>query len=524
MDTTLRLRHRSGLAIAVAVALFLATAAVPVAAATSRWIVPAGTPLPAGSMVVGSFPVADALVVTGSTAPAGAVDFDAPVAMQMLPGAEYSYDDVSGNVDSGIAATNAPAVWTRGERGEQTVVALVDTGVADVAALQGAVAGEIDFTGTGGGDGFGHGTFMASVIAGVGPNAPGVAPEAGILSLKVGTADGDATLGSVVSALQWLHGPGASAGLRIATLAFGVDPDTDAAKILNHAADAVAKRGVLVITSTGNDGSMLSAPASAERTFSVGATNDTGDVQTYSGRGNDTAGVAQPDLYAPGDDIGGSLPEGSVIGAGANANADGMYHGSGTSMAAAVAAGVAALASSARPDVDGDALAAALRAGSTGTALDANAVVDSVLDDPHGKDVSAPPWVDDPAGHPSTNGKANGNDNGDEVDPDGLRWGGLRWGGLRWGAVRWTGLRWGGLRWGGLRWGGDHWGDESWAFGRWGGLRWGGQGWEGPQADPTAAGLRWTGLRWGGLRWGGLRWGGLRWGGLRWAMLEAPTA
>jgi serine protease AprX len=513
MVTTLRLRYWSPIAIAVIVAMLMAAVAAPVAAATGRWIVPAGTPLPTGSVVVGSFPVADALIVSGPSAPAGAVDYDAPVTMQSMP---EGFDPASPDmiVDSGVVATNAPAVWEKPELGEQAVVALVDTGVANVPALEGAVAGEIDFTGTGGGDGYGHGTFLASLIAGRGPLAPGVAPEAGILSLKVGAADGSATLGSVVTALQWLHGPGSAAGLRIATLAFSVDPTSDAANILNHAADAVANKGIMVIAATGNEGAELSSPANAEHTISVGSTDDEGNVSDESGRGPDTAGVMQPDLTAPGERIAGTLPQESIIAQNATHLGGGLYHGSGTSIATALTAGVAALASSARPDLDGDALAAALGAGG-GTFVDAEAAVEAAVLAPQGKPVNAPPWGDEPAAHPSTNaaGKSNGNGKASEAEPNGLRWTGLRW----------TGLRWTGLRWTGLRWTGDGWGDGDWAFGRWAGLRWTGLRWTAADADPTPAGLRWTGLRWTGLRWTGLRWTGLRWTGLRWTMLEAEA-
>ena len=526
MVPTLRLRLWSPLAILVVVALLLAAVAVPVAAATGRWIVPAGTPLPTGSLVVGSFPVADALIVTGPAAPAGAVDYDAPVTLQSLPGEVFDFSGVQVEVDTAVAATDAPDVWRLGEFGEQAVVALVDTGVANVPAMDGAVAGEIDFTGTGGGDGYGHGTFLASLIAGRGEVAPGVAPEAGILSLKVATADGTATLGSVVSALQWLHGPGASAGLRVATLAFGVDPDTDAAKILNHAADAVARKGVLVVTATGNEAGMLSSPASATRTLSVGSTDDAGQVSDFSGSGVDTAGVAQPDVTAPGEAVVGSMAAGSAISQENDAwvdGYDGLFRGSGTSMATALTAGVAALASSARPDLDGDALAAALGAGN-GALVDADAAVAAALAAPEGKTVNLPPWAEEPTEHGSANGKAKGNGNGSsEAEPNGLRWTGLRWTGLRWTGLRWTGLRWTGLRWTGLRWTGDGWGDADWAFGKWAGLRWTGLRWTAADADPSPAGLRWTGLRWTGLRWTGLRWTGLRWTGLRWTMLEAEA-
>src|SRR5665811_29707 len=97
------------------------------------------------------------------------------------------------------------------------------------------------------------------------------------------------------------------------------------------------------------------------------------DRSDFSGTGVDRAGVAQPDAVAPGVGIVGSLPAGSVVANAATPNAAGLYSGSGTSMSTALAAGVAALASSARPDLDGVALDAALRAG--GGQLDAPATV-----------------------------------------------------------------------------------------------------------------------------------------------------
>jgi subtilisin family serine protease len=159
---------------------------------------------------------------------------------------------------------------------------------------------------------------MASVIAGRGSVAPGVAPEAGILSLKVSGPDGSTSLGSVLAALEWLHGPGHRAGIRVATLAMAVEPGTEAAVYLDRAVDRVAAAGVLVITASGNDGpDALTSPATATRSFSVGAVDDAGTVEraddvtaSFSGSGPDTAGVAQPDASASGVRVTGSLPPG----------------------------------------------------------------------------------------------------------------------------------------------------------------------------------------------------------------------
>ena len=539
MATSVLPRHLTRLLAAGIVAALLAATAPAVAATPSRWIVPRGTALPTGATVVGAFPLADALVVDSPAPVHGGVSFDAPIGLQSLPPAS---EGTELRVDSGVGATDADQVWAHGELGDRAVVALIDSGVADVPALEGAVVGEIDFSGTGGGDGYGHGTFLASLIAGAGPVAPGVAPHAGILSLKVAGPDGSTTLGSVLAALQWLHRVGRLSGVRIATLALGADPDTDAARMLDMASDAVAGSGVLVVTASGNEGEgNVTSPATAAETFSVGAFNDAGtaarDDDTsaeFSGTGPDRVGVMQPDITASGVAVVGSMPADATI-AVQNPTAfveGGLFRGSGTSMSTALTAGVAALASSARPDLDGGALAAALRAGD-GIA-DAPTAVAAAQAAAPGKPLPKPPWADKVTDHPGQGqAKGKGKNPPSQVDPQGLRWAGLRWAGLRWAGLRWAGLRWTGLRWAeldwkglrwaGLRWAGTHWGDETWAPGAWGGLRWTGRGWAGDELDPEWTGLRWAGLRWAGLRWAGLRWAGLRWAGLRWAMLEAPS-
>ena len=541
LPSQLRLR----LVAALAAVVVLAALSGPVAAAPQmQWVVPANTVLPTGALVVGGFPLADAIVVSSATKPAGAVAYDTPLQMQSLPA---EADPATGmRIDSGVVSSRAPQVWETGELGAGAVVALIDTGIAPVDGLADSVVGEIDFSGDGGGDGYGHGTFMASLIAANAAVAPGSAPHAGILSLKVGRSDGSTSLGSVLSALQWLHSVGRFAGIRIATLALGVDADSDAARLLDGASSALADSGMLLVTASGNDGpGQLTSPATAEGTFSVGAFDDNGTADSaddlpagYTGTGVDRNGVAQPDISASGTKIVGWMAADAVI-AQENpaARIEGvLFRGSGTSMATALTAGVAALASSARPDLDGDELAAALRA--SGPTLDASAVVAAAEAAPAGKAVRTK-W-ESPEDAPGANGKRKGH--GAKADPQGVRWGNVRWGGVHWGGVHWGGVRWGGVRWGGVRWGGVRWGGSSWGTadwepGSWGGVRWTDQGWIGEPVELTPQGVRWGGVRWGGgdwggVRWGGVRWGsddwsgvrwgGIRWGGASWSLLEGP--
>ena len=289
-----------------------------------------------------------------------------PLTWQVLQGASA---DGGVNLDSAVASARADQVWDE-TTGGGSVIALIDTGVEPVPALDGAIAGEIDFTGSGGGDGYGHGTFMASVIAGRGDVAPGVAPGAGVLSLKVADAEGGTDLGTVLGALEWLAGPGRALGIKVAVLALSVDADTAAGQILDLATQRLANLGVLVVASSGNSGpGTLAAPASSPATVSVGSVDDQGTatqrddvVADFSADGPDRLGVPQPDVLASGVRVVGAIGADSLI-ARENPQAligEHLFRGSGTSMSAALAGGVAALVADVRPDLRGADLATSL--------------------------------------------------------------------------------------------------------------------------------------------------------------------
>jgi serine protease AprX len=498
---------RSLRAISAALLLTLVAALmVPLDQQHTSWLQLAADALPAGARILERLPVAGAVVVTGPAAPDAAVDAGVHLRWESLGAVDPGSDM---RLDSGVASTRAPQAWEDSAAGKRAVVALIDTGVAAVPALDGAVAGEIDFSGTGGGDGYGHGTFVASLIAGRGPIARGVAPSAGILSLKVAGPDGTTSLGSVLSALQWLDGPGRAAGIRVAALALAVEPDTDAARLLDRAIERLAADGVLVVTASGNDGpGALTSPATSPGSVSVGATDDQGTpargddvLAAFSASGVDRDGVAQPDVHASGVGNVGSLPPDSVIARDnpAAVLGDGLFRGSGTSMSTALAAGVAALASSARPDLDGDALTDALLA--AGGQLDAVDTVAAALAADRGKD------------HGKGNGRGKGdgwshgqgNGHKDEfASPQAVRWAAVRWAAVRWTAVRWTG---------------DHWGDENWELSRWGAVRWAGDGWVGGEWNGDDFGaVRWAAVRWAAVRWTAVRWAGDGWAGGGWPM------
>ena len=473
----------------------VAASVTPAAARAGLWLLDAALPVPAGATLVDHLDVAGVNVVRSQAPVPHGVSADVALEFHALGGA--AGDAV--RLDSGVASTAADSVWST-TRGERAVVALIDTGVAPVPALEGAVAGEIDFSGTGGGDPYGHGTFMASLIAGRGPVAPGVAPGTGILSLKVGDTTGSTDLYTVLSALQWLNGPGRAAGIRVVALALGVDRTTPAAELLDRAVGHLASRGLLVVTAAGNDGpGNLTSPASAVGSFSVGAVDDRGTAHrsddvaaSFSSTGADRAGAAQPDAVASGVGVVGSIPAGSIIATTypEATTPEGLFRGSGSSMSTAFAAGVAALASSARPDLDGAALAAALRAGAG--ALDAPAAMAAAAAAPQGPGTPTAPGASN-----AGNGRGRADGSTDRWEHEAVRWGAVRWGAVRWGAVRWGAVRWGAVRWAAVRWAGDHWGNADWDMGAWDGVRWGSRGWEGERWSTDAlAAVRWSAVRW----------------------------
>jgi len=95
------------------------------------------------------------------------------------------------DIDVSVPLVGAPAAWAAGFTGGGVPVGVLDTGIdADHPDLAGAVVESADFTGSGDGvDRDGHGTHVASVVAGTGAASGGrhrgVAPDVRLYSGKV---------------------------------------------------------------------------------------------------------------------------------------------------------------------------------------------------------------------------------------------------------------------------------------------------------------------------------------------------
>ncbi|MFD0201289.1 S8 family serine peptidase [Saccharothrix carnea] len=225
-------------------------------------------------------------------------------------------------------------------RGDGVVVAVVDSGVDDTRPdLAGALLPGTGFGSAAGTDGTedndGHGTAMATLIAGraVDGGALGVAPGAMILPVSVG-ADGDKfTTASVAEGVTWAVDQGADViNLSLTSLAT-LTPDL--LRAVNYAFD----HDIVVVAGTGNDGDEhVGAPANIKGVIAVSGTVKGNGVWPESNTGPETV------LAAPAQRIVTAVPLKVVD--------TGYAEVDGTSAATALVSGAAALVRARYPEMD----------------------------------------------------------------------------------------------------------------------------------------------------------------------------
>ncbi|MFD9130001.1 type VII secretion-associated serine protease mycosin [Kitasatospora sp. NPDC059571] len=248
-----------------------------------------------------------------------------------------------------LDAMHAPDIW-KSTTGTGVTVAVVDTGFkADAPDLEGQLLPGTDLSGLPGGvfvDPIGHGTSMATDIAGTGKGlngkgAYGLAPGAKILPIKVNSKMGG-TDGTAASAMEELANGisyGADHGAKVISVSQGIAAGyltaADLAK-LKSAVDHALSRGSLVFAAVGNSGdsnNVAEYPAAMPGVVGVAAADKEGKSTAESEHGPQVA------LTAPGADIYTACTASS-----------GYCKNHGTSEATALASASAALVWSAHPD------------------------------------------------------------------------------------------------------------------------------------------------------------------------------
>ncbi|WP_049557426.1 S8 family serine peptidase [Nonomuraea sp. SBT364] len=257
------------------------------------------------------------------------------------------------SLDRSVEQIGAPQAWQQGMTGKGVTVAVLDSGYdPDHPDLKDAVVQERNFSDDPDiRDTIGHGTHVASIVAGRDGKYRGVAPEAKLAIGKVGGAAGP-TDSAILAGMEWAA---VEVKAKVVNMSFG---DTDGSDLdpPEQAVNTLSERtGTLFVAAAGNDGpgGRVLSPGSAEAALTVGAVDKQGRQAEFSSPGPRVSDHAiKPEVTAPGVDI---------VAAAAAGTADGLHRAfSGTSMASPHVAGAAAILAQRHPEWTGAQLKAAL--------------------------------------------------------------------------------------------------------------------------------------------------------------------
>ncbi|MFI9617227.1 S8 family serine peptidase [Streptomyces sp. NPDC052023] len=257
-------------------------------------------------------------------------------------------------LDRSTAQINAPAAWKAGYEGQGVKVAVLDTGIdAEHRDLADRVAGAKDFSGSGNtGDHFGHGTHVASTVAGTGAASDGtrrgVAPKADLLIGKVLDDNGYGSESGIIDGMEWA----ADEGAKVVNMSLGADIRTDGTDPMSVALNALTEStDTLFVVAAGNSGPgryTVGTPGAADAALTVGAVDRSDTLAPFSSRGPRYGDeTVKPDVTAPGVGIVAARAAGTSLGTPVNADYIAL---DGTSMATPHVAGAAALLAQQHPD------------------------------------------------------------------------------------------------------------------------------------------------------------------------------
>ncbi|MBC9712027.1 S8 family serine peptidase [Streptomyces sp. TRM66268-LWL] len=263
---------------------------------------------------------------------------------------------VKARLDVSIPQIGADKAWQAGYDGKGVKVAVLDTGVDETHPdLVGQQLVEKNFSASADTkDRQGHGTHVASTVAGTGAKSggkfKGVAPGAGLIDGKVLDDTGSGEESDIIEAIEWAVGEGAD----IVSMSLG-GPDAPGVEPLEEAVNTYTENnGVLFTVAAGNEGpgaSTVGSPGAADGALTVGAVDDNDAMASFSSRGPRVGdGAIKPDVTAPGVDITAASAPGNSIAAEVGENPEGYMTISGTSMATPHVAGAAAILKQQHPD------------------------------------------------------------------------------------------------------------------------------------------------------------------------------
>ncbi|MFY4777066.1 S8 family peptidase [Metabacillus sp. RGM 3146] len=220
-------------------------------------------------------------------------------------------------IPSGIRLIGAPSFWDEGFKGENIVVAVLDTGCQfNHPDLKGQIIGGYNFTKDYFGfpaiflDNNGHGTHVCGTIAARenGAGVVGVAPKAKLLVLKVLKGSGEGTIESITSAIKYAtrwRGPKGEK-VRVISMSLG-GPNDDSS--LHSAIKNAVQNNIIVVCAAGNEGdgnsgtNEYSYPGAYPEVVEVGSVNLQQRLSKFSNSNSEV------DLLAPGEEILSTYPK-----------------------------------------------------------------------------------------------------------------------------------------------------------------------------------------------------------------------
>jgi serine protease AprX len=362
-------------------------------------------------------------------------------------------------------------------------IAIVDSGIDTTRPeFAGRILANVNLTtlpGNSPGDGRGHGTFVAGIAAGKLAGKDGAAPNAKLVSLDVMDDQGMARTSDVIAAADWILAHKTQYGIKVANFSlhstvansFMYDP-------LDKAVERLWFNGVVVVTAAGNYGypdrpsGVPFAPGNDPFVITVGASDTGKSVSTnddttapWSAYGYTLDGFAKPDVSAPGRYIVGPVPVGSTVYSERpdHVVGTGYMELSGTSFAAPVVSGIAALILGSNPTLTPDQVKGALLLGAkplpkapplSGGAGEVNAGKSIQLKNPPAANRALTRFVvsDPVTGAPVF---------------DAASWASAAKADASWASASWSDASWSSASWASASWASASWAAASWASASW---------------------------------------------------------
>ncbi len=467
-------------------------------------------------------------------------------------------------------AVKATDVWKKGYYGNGIGVAVVDTGVSPVnnpdftdsnGASRVVASVAVDSSVTTTSDGFGHGTHIAGIVASDGDlnngQYPGVAPRANVINVKIADDQGNSSMGDLIAGLQWVYLNRATYNIRVVNLSLH---SSIAESYMTSPVDAAVEflwtNGIFVVVASGNTGNAPDAvsypPANDPFVMTTGAiddkgTNSTGDdvPAAFSSAGVTQDGFTKPELLTPGVNIVSDTDTNSIL------YQQGLAHGkvvtpgpyltlSGTSMAAGVMSGAAALVIQNHPNWTPGQLKCSFvtkarklsgvnsqflvpRVGDTFNLSTPSCNSDIGLAPSHGL-IGAPivPLVGavayvlsqpDPFAAAAAVGidpvaanfvTTSPNDPTVALSIDTVDWSAIKWDAITWESVSWDSIKWDAINWSSIKWDGI-----AWTSIKWDSIKW--------------DSIKWSSIKWDAINWDSVKWDSIKWDSIKWSALQSET-